>query len=187
MKKKVAWQVSDCEGYGVIVFHHHAIAAKRLGANEFGADFSDVDIKRASEFDQFAEAGKIPKEAMIQAGWWFECEQCQSHVDSDTETPVFVGDAVFCCAECYEEHLAEIKQRNDKFEEFKTKVIAAKPYLNFEFRGGHPWCYDSGTATFDGGKYPLIADTDRNTGEVVFRITNSDKPAYDAFLAKVCA
>ncbi|MBO2700820.1 hypothetical protein [Shewanella algae] len=71
-KKNVAWQVlEDYEEHGCIVFHHHGLAARREGACELGLDFEYVECARAPQFDQYAELGKVPPMALLEAGWRF--------------------------------------------------------------------------------------------------------------------
>ncbi len=75
-KKPVAWMVSNYndEGQAVIVFHHHGLAARRIGAPEVGCDDdSDATIERKKEYDTYADKGCVPIRVLINDGWWFEC------------------------------------------------------------------------------------------------------------------
>lgn len=65
--------------------------------------YIDVRVRRKKEWDQYAELGYVPKEVMIQDGWWFECygykqnprRRCCAHI-TEEENYKAVGDKVFC-------------------------------------------------------------------------------------------
>jgi len=72
-----AWVVTEeCEGKAQVIFHTHGMAAKRLGAQELNTDFDGVTLKRAKEFDDYAEKGYVPVAVLIENGWWVECWGC---------------------------------------------------------------------------------------------------------------
>ena len=57
-----AYTVTDsCGGNSVVVFHEHAVAARRLGALQLYDEFGDVRCKRSPGFDEFEGSGQIPK------------------------------------------------------------------------------------------------------------------------------
>ncbi|WP_081058730.1 hypothetical protein [Burkholderia cepacia] len=99
------------EGYGCVVFATNSAAARREGASELSTDWECIEsCRRAPEFDRYAP-GPVPKEAMIEAGWWFECHGCGARVSSDYEydddgneiepgSYVVRKQQVFCCQEC---------------------------------------------------------------------------------------
>ncbi|HDL9484107.1 TPA: hypothetical protein PX784_003768, partial [Vibrio cholerae] len=67
-KKKVAWTVTDeYAGKACVVFHHHGLAARRLGGGELGEDFDCLVCNRSPEFDEYAESGKVPTKALVDA------------------------------------------------------------------------------------------------------------------------
>lgn len=72
-KPIVAYQVNDdYEGHSEIVFHSHAIAARRIGANCLNTEFDAVSCRRAPWADEYAGAGAVPVSACIAQGWRFE-------------------------------------------------------------------------------------------------------------------
>ena len=40
-------------------------------------------IKRAPEFDKYADAGDVPPSALLAAGWWMTCTNCEHHVGEE--------------------------------------------------------------------------------------------------------
>jgi len=76
----LAYTVTSSEEHvSAVVFHRHAVAARRLGASEIDDDFSGVTLRRAPEFDHCAP-GPVPDEALYRAGWFLECQGCSSRV-----------------------------------------------------------------------------------------------------------
>lgn len=101
VKKVVAWQVwEDFDGRGCIVFHHHRLAARRIGAAELNSEDTYVLISRAKEFDQYAECGKVPPLALLDKGWRISCSMCGEDVQITESTPresiAICGDLVTC-------------------------------------------------------------------------------------------
>lgn len=99
MNKKVAWQINeDMECGSVVVFHHHGLAARREGANDLGLDFEDVECYRASQFDEYADKGEIPRTVLLDNGWWFECHSCYAHI---TEDSIYKYSPYYCSFKCW--------------------------------------------------------------------------------------
>ena len=66
---KKAYSVQGDE-HGCVVFAEHNVVARREGANELNIEFGDVEsCRRAPQFDQYADAGKVPVQALLDAGW----------------------------------------------------------------------------------------------------------------------
>lgn len=175
-------------------------AARRQGADHIGTDFGAVSCRRAQWADQFADQGFIPAKHYIDAGWWFECNNCGQHCDSeairwDEETGedvklvlVFDGPTVYCSQDCKEAHDAEVAARNAKFEAFKAAVVQAEPGVTFtEFTGGYPWCANSGRFRFPGCQFGgSVRDTEDST-ELTWYVANADQQAWEAFIASKAA
>ena len=116
----LAYTVSeDGDDHAVVVFARSGAEGRRKGAGRLDLTFEEVDsCRRAPEFDAYAEAGRVPPLAMIDAGWWFECSHCGHQITSDREgpegedlEPVADGDAVYCNTA----HLmAEWRERRDR-------------------------------------------------------------------------
>lgn len=120
------------EGTGGVVFAHHAIVARRNGANEFnGGDFHGVRCRRAQWADKYAP-GPVPKLAMIDAGWWFECSSCERQIKDDADPDIEfevtsaeaieIHDAVYCSPECRRDHLDEQADRKAREELAKQRL-----------------------------------------------------------------
>jgi hypothetical protein len=115
MAKKIAWQIDDIfEGTSTFVFHHHGLAARREGANELDLDFEDVECSRKPYFDEYAEQGFVPREVLLDNGWWFECNNCSKHI---TEYNVYKHNIYYCSFKCW---------MKDKIRELKLLFVPKK-------------------------------------------------------------
>lgn len=78
--------LEEMENTGGIVFAHHAVTARRIGADQYAdGEFGYVSCRRAKWADQYADTGIIPASAMVWAGWHFECHYCGDRIDADHE------------------------------------------------------------------------------------------------------
>lgn len=173
-------------------------AARRQGADEIGTDFSGiVSCRRAHWADPYADLRYIPAKAYIDAGWWFDCNHCGTHCDSDasrfdeeTETYialdlVFDGRVVYCSAECKIGHDTEVSARNAKFEAFKDAAAKARPEVTFTgFTGGYPYCANSGKFTFPGAQYGGSVSDTEDSDQLTWWVCAVDKDAWDRFAAE---
>lgn len=95
-----------------IVFADTNVAARRIGANQIDAGFSNVTCRRRPEWDQYAP-GPVPPLARIAGGWWYECACCGRRVSENLEAdiendgldpadfnPVEDGRLVYCSSTC---------------------------------------------------------------------------------------
>lgn len=71
-------------------------------------DFIDVRALRKPQFDKYAEQGFVPKQALLEDGWWFECygrnergTPCCERLTID-DKPLIIDEGVYCNKECYE-------------------------------------------------------------------------------------
>lgn len=79
------------EGYHEIIFAATASKAKYASeAYANGVPWTCIAAKRDKGFDQYA-GKEIPKEAFIDAGWFYECDKCGSFSATNLS-----GDEVFC-------------------------------------------------------------------------------------------
>lgn len=74
--------------------------ARAQASREWGCEFTEVMAERAPEFDEYAEAGCVPIQAMLDSDWWFECDTCGRRVYKDDEddlelAPVVIGSFVY--------------------------------------------------------------------------------------------
>lgn len=70
----------DYEGVSKIIFHHHALAAKRLGAEELGMEFEEIECRRAPQYDKFFP--QVPIKELVENGWWWNCV-CGQRLEKD--------------------------------------------------------------------------------------------------------
>lgn len=100
-KKIVAWVVSDKygDGRGCVVFHHHALAARRIGATILGYEFELTVADREPKFDRY-DGKQPPIEDLINAGWWWDCRDCGRRIDMDFREKYTIDEenrTVSCC------------------------------------------------------------------------------------------
>lgn len=188
-KKKVAWTVTDeSTPKACVVFHHHGLAARRLGSGVLGEEFEYLECRRSPEFDEFASSGKVPTQALLDAGWWFECHHCGKRIPDEDFRPmenlVIKGDVVYCDENCKCGHDKEISDRDQAFNLFKDKAKALRPDLEFtEFQGGYPWITNVAKFTFPGAKYGGSARDQNGDGNIEFFISNGDLEAWKQYEA----
>ncbi|MFM2589428.1 hypothetical protein [Vibrio sp. TBV020] len=188
-KELVAWTVT-CESTpaACVVFHHHGLAARRLGSERLGEDFDYLDCRRSPEFDYFAKEGSVPTKALLEAGWWFECHHCQKKLPDEDFHPwedlAIDGDFVFCDHNCKSQHEKEVNNRNAGFEEFKQKVQSLRPDLEFtKFQGGYPWISMVANFTFPGAKYGGSVRDQHGDGTISWHIANGDLEIWKEYEA----
>lgn len=113
------------ENTGGFVFARSSAEARRLGSSQFGSGDFDWGLARRAQWADKYAPGPVPKLAMVDAGWWFECHGCGIKIESeilDPETgdvldltPVEYGSAIYCSEDCRTDRLDEQRQR--RFEE----------------------------------------------------------------------
>lgn len=195
-----AWEVnyySDDGPRGEIVFNQHGVAARRIGAGKLGVEFEEVECRRVSEYDQFAEQGWVPARHLIDTGWQFFCRECELRIGSDAydydeEKPIDLdgmvtfdnSHVVYCSQQCQRDFESRIDTQNKKFNDFKDKITELRPDLRFtKFRGAWPSITMVGEFMFDGGKYGGSVRDQNGDGELTWFIANGDKEAWDAYEA----
>lgn len=201
-KKVVCWVIQeDDEGSCEIVFHHHRLAARRMGINAHGGCDGEIygyTIRRAPEFDHYAEKGFVPIKALIDAGWWIYtvdgvrlCDDDSDDESSfDYEKLVFSLDekSVFLDMDSCHEYALVINDRNHKFSCFKKAITEAWPELEFiKWQGGFPWITFSASFTFPGAKYggSIHWDSDKPLEPSEMRMANGDKEVWDVFYKEI--
>lgn len=128
--EQVAWKLTDEEeGRAQIVFAATEEEAHATGEIGFAAD----KVERAPEFDRFSP-GPVPAKALLDAGWWYTCQECEHHVAADgcedcgerlrEETPHEVEDpgpvydaddpeVVYCSQDCKDAHESFVRRLRD--------------------------------------------------------------------------
>ena len=111
----------DNEGIGEILF---------LSSN-YGLEEEYETVERRLQYDQYSELGYVPKNVLLNDGWWFECNNCYKKIneerwnceEGETIKPVFQNNWIFCCQECSEVAAQERQrhqQEKDKWTRFLT-------------------------------------------------------------------
>lgn len=84
-------------------------------------ELSDLSIRRAKRYDQYGATDSIPASHLIEDGWYFYCQNCDSLLSEDSleEKKMPISDVVgtlrgvvYCCTRCEEEH--EERKRRDE-------------------------------------------------------------------------
>lgn len=123
----LAWTALDrYEGRGDVVFADSEAEAHRLAEDR---DLGD-EVTRAPELDRWAP-GPVPRQALLDAGWWFECRSCGHHVMGDgcsdcaeeaeegaaAPEPYVRGETVYCSRACYADDVQERWERRRRARE----------------------------------------------------------------------
>ncbi|MBY0238103.1 MAG: hypothetical protein K2X55_02205 [Burkholderiaceae bacterium] len=111
MKQLKAYEVYDGGDNWAIIFATNSATARREGASECGCEFHEVDhCRRKPELDRYAP-GPVPPQALIDAGWGFECRRhgCSNWARADDDY-VIRGDFVYCCSTCHAMDCARLRQ-----------------------------------------------------------------------------
>lgn len=193
-KKVLAWQVDETSGEcSEIVFHHHGLAARRIGANILGTDFDYVCCFRVPEYDKYAEQGFVPKLVRIEDGWWFSCGGCQLQIGSesyyDNDEPVdlnkvvICGHDIYCNSECKDKCLEREMAQDNRFFRFKRSLMKLRPDLTFtEWTGMVPWVTISAKFTFPSSEHGGGTYRD-DEGIQTLWMASGDKEAWDLYEA----
>jgi len=122
-----AYTVTESDEYtGGIIFARFNAEARRIGASVYGdGDFRSVECRRSSQFDQYYP-GPVPKKALIENGWWFECNHCGRRIESDYDDEdydpitdsVEDGDFIYCHETCKQQ------EEQDRIERKKAENSA---------------------------------------------------------------
>jgi hypothetical protein len=189
-KKTLAFQVDDtCEGCSTIVFHHHGLAAKRIGADELGYDFDEVNCSRAAEFDQFAELGYIPPIEQVKRGWWFKCLNCHTHISEDefdiSDLVEHGRSGIFCSKACHKEHHDNIEKVNSQHKAFNEWFMKTElfPYIDVvNWAPGYPWLTMVIEFKFPGCRHLASARLEHDENVFSIGIPNIDLIAWRRFV-----
>lgn len=189
--KPVAWEVrEDIEGHSTVVFHHHGLAAQRVGADQLDTEFECVSCSRAPEFDQFADIGYAPPIECIKRGWWFLCVHCNVQVnedDFDVSKLIEHGkDCIFCSSDCHKAHHEEIEKINIQHRMFNQWFLNSPlyPYIDVvKWSPGYPMLTMSIAFTFAGSQHQsTIRKEHDETSTVSVGIPNGDLQAWRKFI-----
>lgn len=76
-------------------------------------EYINVRAVRQPDYDKYAEQRYVPKEVLIQDGWWFECYgvnergfNCFKHLTAD-DKPLIKYEHVYCGQGCLDRHTAK--------------------------------------------------------------------------------
>lgn len=110
--KNKAWVGTSDDGYpSEIVWADTRGQAKSLLAGKLEIDFTEVtSVKRFPALDDFE--GDLT-EYLLDAGWYWECTECQRHTGKEYEGFVRDGESMFCSAKCKEKHDARWAEQRE--------------------------------------------------------------------------
>ncbi|WP_277268336.1 hypothetical protein [Pantoea septica] len=96
-----AYSVQGNDG-GCVVFAISNVIARRDGAERLECSSAEVvSCRLAPEFDSYAEAGRVPRQALVEKhGWWQYCSYCENQVNANTDGRVWDEDAIYCDVRC---------------------------------------------------------------------------------------
>ncbi len=188
MKRLKAYQVSDGEDVTVIRYATSSAAARREGGNEIGCEWDGVDsCVRKPEYDQYAP-GPVPAQALIEAGWQFECRRhgCGNWANRDADELTFsaAGDP-YCCEACMARHFARQRANAAAGSALQEMVEAKLPGCQVTEVYVYGWQLEPGYGggmrayadfSFPGGCWPGRFVF----GEEGFRVHGDDLPAFRA-------
>lgn len=105
--QRVAWVVSDEDFSGV----QFLTAEQSIAMQDAG-----YELDRCEKYDQYAEAGVVPHDVLLDDGWHFTCDECDRtyyhHVYEDEDGDEHERDRAtpqgYCSPECYAEYLIRL-------------------------------------------------------------------------------
>ena len=98
------YHMSDLEGehQQLIFAENRSQAIIRSDAYQWDGDYIRVRAIRQPQYDAYAQLGSVPKEILLEDGWWFECHGDDEHgrrcckVLTIEDEPLVVDDLVYC-------------------------------------------------------------------------------------------
>lgn len=88
-------------------------AVLKSEAYQWEGDYINVRATREPEFDKYADQGYVPKQVLLNNGWWFECYgrkaigRCCKPLTIE-DNPLVVNEHVYCGHECLDNAGSEI-------------------------------------------------------------------------------
>jgi hypothetical protein len=188
--KRLAWQVSDSDGYAKVVFHNHGKAARRIGAERLGYEFEDVKIVRKPEYDQYADRCRVPVSVLLDDGWIFECFGCSAIINNESYSYGLSGMVIeheesyklYCNSGCKHAHDERVAAVNKAHAEFKRNVNEARPDLEFyDFSTGWPSLEPYCKFKFHGCEFGGSAKVEAGSNQIAYFIAHGDLDAWHAY------
>lgn len=167
------------EGQSAVIFAKHNVVARRQGAQELNTEFDSVSCRRAPNFDSFAP-GPVPVEALLQAGWRFECGHCCKQVTAQ-DPHAIVDEHVYCGSECAQAATAEKNADDAHMTSFKEKVAGQAPFASIQ----NAWRNEYGTFAlikWDGDKNAMFEM--RSDGPLNARVHKDHQARWDELCIK---
>jgi hypothetical protein len=100
---------TDNENQELIFASKRSEAILNSEAYQYEGDYIKVRATRKKEFDKYAQQGFVPKQALLNDGWWFECygynndRRCCKQLTID-DNPLIVDEHVYCRESCLKRH-----------------------------------------------------------------------------------
>lgn len=121
---KKAYQVNVDES-SVVIFAHHNVVARRIGAQRLDTEFEYVEsCIRTPHFDKYHWTEKVSTQALLDAGWWFECSYGYGRVTEEDDYYIDDNDNIFINFDAY------VARQKAHIEELNRKVNIVKEVKN---------------------------------------------------------
>lgn len=96
--KKAYLVRSSMEDYAEIIFAE--TPGKSKTQSSYDDDFIDISAKRVPQFDSYRELGYVPKNILIEDGWWFTCDDCSEQVTDEDDYGYDPTHDLIYCSDC---------------------------------------------------------------------------------------
>lgn len=101
-------QNKDAEHQQLVFAEKRSQAILKSEAYEWEGEYIGVQAIRKPEYDKYADQGYVPKQVLLNDGWWFECYgdkapsvRCCKPLTIE-DGPLVVNEHVYCGKECLE-------------------------------------------------------------------------------------
>jgi len=196
IKKKAYLIREPDEGRCSIVFHHHGLAAKRIGSSDLDCEFTDTELERCKQYDQFNDLGYVPPRILIGDGWWFHCYNCGVTISEDSEDVnlddivCYGSEVIYCSTDCIKASHKEKAKFEECFLEFKLLLREEYPkHIITKIRGGWPSYTFTADIWFPGASYCYneikLPDWRKKPWALSVNICRGDLDAYEAWVKDV--
>ena len=96
---------TDGEHQQIVFAESRSKAIISSEAYEWSGRYIEVRAIRKPDYDKYAEQGYVPKQVLLNDGWWFECHgrreigRCCKPLTND-DNPIVVNEHVYCSSDC---------------------------------------------------------------------------------------
>ncbi|MEW6540600.1 MAG: hypothetical protein AB1402_03145 [Bacillota bacterium] len=92
-----AWVVTDALGSQVVFTRTRDEAFEAVEDPQMVPTNPSISVRRVKEFDQYAEAGRVPARVLVEKGWQVPCRRCGGLVsEGDRRVGAEIEDEALC-------------------------------------------------------------------------------------------